>query len=236
MHRPPSELLNRSFGPFDRGPLTGPVLVGSTLHIVELWLIRHALPVRIDGGDGPADPGLSDEGHDQARRLAEWWAPFGADHCYVSPMRRARETASPVADALSVEPVVIEELREFDAHLPTYIPIEELRADPVAWAEAVESWTSPEAEATRQEFRRTVVAAVDAIADAHTGREQRVAVVCHGGVINAYLSSVIGIDSTMLFEPAYTSVSRVLHHKDRRQLVSLNETGHLGQLVRPATF
>lgn len=194
---------------------------------MELWLIRHALPVRIDRGEGPADPGLSEEGLDQARRLSERWAPYGADHCYVSPMRRARETAEPLAAALSVAPIVVDDLREFDAHLPTYIPIEELRADPAAWAEAVESWTSPEAEATRQEFRRTVVAAIDAIAEAHRGRDPRVAVVCHGGVINAYLAHLLGIHEDMFFLPAHASVTRLRRLGHQRVLESLNDRDHL---------
>lgn len=198
-------------------------------------MIRHALPVRIDGGDAPADPGLAPEGREQADQLAGWWAPFGADHLYVSPMRRAQETAAPLAEALAVPANTVADLREFDAHLPTYIPIEELRADPVAWQEAVDAWMSPEAEATRQSFRADVVAAIDAIAERHAGREDRVAVVCHGGVINAYLSEVISLPGTVFFEPAYTSVSRVIHNGSYRQLVSLNEAPHLGRLVRPAT-
>lgn len=200
---------------------------------MELWLIRHALPVRIDGGDAPADPSLAPEGAEQADRLAAWWAPFGADHVYASPMRRAQETAAPLAEALEVPTTTVVDLAEFDAHLPSYVPMEELRADPVAWQEAVEAWTSPEAEHQRQEFRTTVVAAVDAIAAAHPG--ERIAVVCHGGVINAYLSQVINLPSTIFFEPAYTSVSRVVCNRDRRQLVSLNEAPHLGRLIVPST-
>lgn len=200
---------------------------------MELWLIRHALPVRIDGGDAPADPPLADEGREQAEQLAAWWAAFGADAVYASPMLRAQQTASPLADALGLSIATVDDIREFDSHLPTYIPIEELRADPVAWQEAVDAWLSPEAEAERQEFRRTVVTAIDAVAGSHKG--ERVAVVCHGGVINAYLSQVISLPGTMFFEPAYTSVSRVLISETHHQLVSLNETPHLGRLVVPAT-
>lgn len=196
-------------------------------------MIRHALPVRIDGGDAPADPGLSEEGLEQARLLGGWWAAHGADHVYASPMRRAQETSLPLAATLEVDVRTVATLKEFDAHLPTYIPIEELRADPVAWQEAVDAWLSPEAEEERQSFRRTVVESIDAIGAAHPG--ERVAVVCHGGVINAYLSAVISLPGTMFFEPAYTSVSRVLFQPTHRQLVSLNETPHLGRLVLPAT-
>lgn len=201
--------------------------------LVELWLIRHALPVRIDGGDAPADPVLSPEGARQADKLAAWWAPFGVDHVYVSPLRRAQETAAPLADASGATCTTVADLSEFDAHLPTYVPIEELRADPVAWQEAVDAWTSPEAELVRQDFRRTVVAAVDAIAAAHRG--ERVAVVCHGGVINAYVSHLLHLPGTIFFEPAYTSVSRVISGDTHRQLVSLNEAPHLGTLVVPST-
>jgi probable phosphoglycerate mutase len=200
---------------------------------VELWLIRHALPVRIDGGPAPADPALSEEGLRQADQLAAWWAPHGVGHVYASPLRRAQETAAPLAAAVGADIVTVADLTEFDAHLPTYVPIEELRADPVAWQEAVDAWLSPEAEATRQDFRRTVVAAVEAMVGAHRG--ERVAVVCHGGVINAYLSHVLHLPGTIFFEPAYTSVSRVIASGTHRQLVSVNEAPHLGGLVIPAT-
>lgn len=199
---------------------------------MELWLIRHALPVRIDGGDGPADPALAPDGVTQAGQMAEWWARFGVDHVFCSPMRRALETAAPLAMALGAETTVLEDLKEFDAHLPTYVPVEELRADPTAWEAVMAEWMSPEAEVTRQAFRDRVVETVDSIA-ASDGFD-RVAVVCHGGVINAYLSRVLHLPGTMFFEPAYTSVSRVLAREGHRQLVSVNETPHLGRLVDPA--
>ena len=196
-------------------------------------MIRHGLPVRIDGGDAPADPGLAPDGLDQADRLASWWAPHGADAVYVSPMRRARETAAPLAAALEVEPTVAAGLEEFDAHSKFYVPIEELRADEERWKQVVTEWLSPEAEEERQRFRTTVVDTIDAIVAAHPG--ERVAVVCHGGVINAYLSAMLSMPGTMFFEPAYTSVNRALAGGTHKQLVSLNETPHLPTLVLPAS-
>src|SRR5829696_10414612 len=95
---------------------------------VELILVRHGLPVRIDDADGPADPELSDEGRAQAVRLAGWLGRDAIDAVYVSPMRRALETAAPLADALGVDAVVDEELAEFDRDAHFYIPLEELKA------------------------------------------------------------------------------------------------------------
>ena len=63
-------------------------------------MIRHGLPVRRETTDGsPADPELDTAGQEQAQRLARWLAPEGIDAVYVSPMRRALETAAPLAAA-----------------------------------------------------------------------------------------------------------------------------------------
>src|SRR6476646_9123683 len=121
---------------------------------MELLLIRHGLPIRIDDAGGPADPPLSPDGVAQAEALAAWLAPRGIDALYCSPLRRARETAAPLVDALGLDVVVDAGVEEYDAHLPEYIPIEELRADPVRWKQAVDEWTSTEANDLRQAFRR----------------------------------------------------------------------------------
>ncbi|HEX4902723.1 MAG TPA: histidine phosphatase family protein, partial [Acidimicrobiales bacterium] len=129
---------------------------------MELLLIRHALPVRIEGADGPADPPLAEAGHRQARALAEWLAPEPLDGLYVSPMARARETAAPLAEARGLEPVVEEGVAEFDKDADSYVPMEELKAsgDP-RWHEIVGGGyfgdTSPD------EFQSTVVRAVERI-------------------------------------------------------------------------
>ena len=39
---------------------------------MDLLLVRHGLPERIEGGEGPADPVLTDEGRRQSERLADW--------------------------------------------------------------------------------------------------------------------------------------------------------------------
>ena len=94
---------------------------------MELLIIRHGLPVRIDDAGGPADPELSDEGHAQARRLADWLRHDRIDAVFTSPMRRARQTAAPLAEVLGVEPIVDDELAEFDRGQHFYVPLESSR-------------------------------------------------------------------------------------------------------------
>ncbi len=76
------------------------------------------------------------------------------------------------------------------------------------------------------EFRAGVVTAMEHIITGNPGGS--VAVVCHGGVINAYLAHILGIDRALWFEPKYTSIHRVLaSRRGDRSLETLNETAHL---------
>jgi len=190
---------------------------------MDLLLIRHALPVRIDDGEGPADPELSDEGWQQAGALAAWLADDEIDVMIASPLRRAQETAEPLATLLDLEVGTVDGLAEFDRNAPWYIPIEELKAaDDPRWHAMIKG----EWDLDPDEFQRNVVEAVDGIIAEHPGRT--VAAVCHGGTINAYLSALLGLDQLMFFFPEYTSVSRVRASRSgSKSIVSVNETGHL---------
>ena len=185
---------------------------------MELLLIRHGRPTRDERADGPADPGLSDIGRRQAEALADWLGDEALDAVYASPMRRAVETAAPLADRLGLKVTAEPDVAEYDAGAASYIPIEELKAagDP-RWMELPDDIPT---------FQRRVVDAVERIVAAHGSG--RVAVVCHGGVVNVYLSWVLKTEQALFFLPHYTSVSRVLASADgRRSVDAVNETGHL---------
>jgi probable phosphoglycerate mutase len=140
-------------------------------------------------------------------------------------MRRALETAAPLADALGVDPVVDDELAEFDRDAHFYIPLEELKA---AGDERYLKVLRGEydGDVDPQTFREVVAVAVERIIEAHPG--DVVAVVCHGGVINAWASHVLGLRDLLFFEPHYTSVNRFLaSSRGHRSVVSLNDLGHL---------
>ena len=67
---------------------------------MELLLIRHALPVRRELVDGPADPELSVAGRAQAEHLATYLSSEHLDAIYASPLLRACQTAAAVAAGL----------------------------------------------------------------------------------------------------------------------------------------
>jgi 2,3-bisphosphoglycerate-dependent phosphoglycerate mutase len=196
---------------------------------MELLLIRHAEPIRVENLDAPADPRLHDRGTEQALRLAAWLAeePEPIAELWSSPLRRALETTAPVATALALEPNISDGLAEWDRLATEYIPIEELReAKDERWQALITGRALLEHVESADVFREAVVAAIEPIVAANPGR--RVAVICHGGVINMYLSWVLGMASQNFFLPHYTSVSRVAAARSGpRSILSINETGHL---------
>jgi len=201
---------------------------------VELIFIRHGLPEHVVRSDGaPADPRLSPLGHEQASAAADWLAAEPIDAIYTSTMNRARETAAPLERATGIQAEVRSGIAEFDRNSSSYVPMEELkRTDYDAWKNFMAD-SGPRAE-DPADFQRLVVATVAEIVEAH--RSQRVAVVCHGGVINAYCSHVLGRPDGDIFfcNVDYTSVSRVMvASTGERSLLSLNETGHIRHLPHP---
>ena len=199
---------------------------------MELLLIRHALPIRVEGEEGTAaDPELAELGHKQAQALADYLSGEKIDVLYVSPMRRALETAAPVSERLGLEMIIDDELAEFDRDSHFYIPIEELKQEKdERWDDLIGGRWGSDGKVDPNTFKDVVVEATERVIGAHRG--QKVAIVCHGGVINAYFAHLLKLDFPMFFEPAYTSISRVLAARSgQRQIRSVNETAHVRDLL-----
>lgn len=198
---------------------------------MELLLIRHGLPVRREGVDGPADPELSPQGLAQAEHMADYLSTEPITAVYTSPMRRASETADPLCRTLGLGARVEPDVAEFDRNAPEYIPIEELKAagDPRFHDFAAGRFTGiDEHIEDHEQFAGRVMAALGRIIDAHPG--ETVAVVCHGGVINLFLASILGLSFRPpgFFYPNYTSINRVAASRSGvRSVVTVNETAHL---------
>ncbi len=193
---------------------------------MELIFVRHALPQRIENAEGAADPLLDPVGHGQADLLAAYLASEQIDAIWASPMRRAQQTAAPLAAALGIQITTDDRLAEYDRHESTYIPVEELKAtnDPRWQAMVRGEW---QRDSDPVAFQAAIVGCVDVIVASNSGK--RVAIVCHGGVINAYVAHVLGIASPVgFFYPEYTSIHRVMAASTgERSVKSLNETSHL---------
>ncbi len=199
-----------------------------------LW-VRHAEPERIESGTGvPANPSLTERGREQAQRVADWLAHEHVDAVLSSPQRRAIETAEPVARAHGLTIEVVDGLVEYDVQSDHYIPMEELRATKdERWTAMVEGrWTDFGGEEP-DAFVSRVTTTIDDIVARYPGRN--VVAVCHGGVINVAMGSVINLDRPLWFDPMYTSISRLAASRTGvRSVTSLNERAHLEARRDPA--
>ena len=198
---------------------------------MEMLLIRHGLPIHIKNLDGkPADPPLSEVGHDQARLVAESLREESIDRIYSSPLRRALETAGPLAADRGLEIEVEARISEFDAAASEYLPLEELkRTDPEGWRAFVAGGYSSEVDF--EAFVAEVVCGLQHLIDQNPGR--RIAVFCHGGVINSWATHVLGIEPRLFLDAHYASVSRfVAASTGQRSIASLNEAAHLRPMNR----
>jgi broad specificity phosphatase PhoE len=181
------------------------------------------------------DAPLSAIGTRQAATVGAALAAEKIDAVACSHLQRARETARQVADGQGLEAVVYPELREVETYrdVPDGVALEDVLS-PAIWLGVQErfwrerKWdVSPFSEGSA-EFRHRVVTIVEGIL-ALSVRDgvQHVAIVCHGGVINAYIGHILGIQEDMFFRPAHASISRVLVGDGRRVVHTLNEMHHL---------
>jgi len=171
---------------------------------MQLVLVRHALPLRTQAGEG-ADPELAPVGWEQSRRLVDALARFPISRVVSSPQRRAVQTAEPLAARLGLLIEREDRLAEYDRGSSHYVPIEQVRTErPEDWARmaAGELPGSVDVEA----FRTRVNAAVaDVVAAA--GHRDTVAVFSHGGVINAILHEVLQTARLLSFPIDYASLT-----------------------------
>jgi broad specificity phosphatase PhoE len=202
--------------------------------VTEVLLIRHGQQFFNETGTVSdwVDPPLSEHGQQQARMLGAALSTTKVDTIYASPLKRARETAQAVAEHFELEVQTIDDLREVE--LFRDIPPDKTVRDAMGrdLLEAVRqrmlnerSWDVYPYSESSFEFRKRTINAIELAIARSPG--QRIAVVCHGGVINAYISHMIGSPFDMFFRPAHTSVNIVMAGQGRRVLRLLNDVHHL---------
>ncbi len=194
----------------------------------RMYLLRHAQSVGNTSADWRPDPPLTELGREQARMAGERVARQGIDAIFCSPLRRALETARPLTEASGLSATVIDDLREVDAG-PAETDAQRLAPEE---REAIHrlladnpSWDAFPGSEGSGPFRGRITAAIDAIVRECPGR--RVAVVTHGGVIQTYVSIILGLQGDVYFYPFNASITSVRALGNRRVLWRLNDIAHL---------
>ena len=214
---------------------------------LELVLIRHGEP-DWERDKASGDPGLTELGHKQAKRAAAYLKGRSLHALYCSPLRRARETAQPIAANHQLEPQVVDNLEEI--RVPALQNLSQSEVDSYFAAAArrklQERWDGfPGGEAFR-DFHARVTAAIESLL-AHygvhsgvseeftvwnapaRGKPLRIAVVGHGGTNAVILAHLLGLPPVpwewLRFETALAAVSVLV-------LRGISDDSHIWSLQR----
>jgi len=193
---------------------------------VQLLLVRHALPLRSEAGQG-SDPDLSPEGVEQAKRLPDALKRFPITRLVSSPQRRALQTGQPVADALGLPIEVDERLAEYDYGQSHYTPIEQASEEDLKRLMAGQL----PGDVDQDEFVARVRAGIDDVVAA-AGHDETVAVFSHGGVVNAMVHTVMKTERLLCVQVDYAGVTRLLSSRTAGlNVASINGTEHVWDLL-----
>ena len=193
---------------------------------MQLLIIRHALPLRSEPGQG-SDPDLSEDGIEQAKRLPDALARFPISRVVSSPQRRAIQTAQPVADALGLSIDVDKRLAEYDYELSHYVPIEEASEEDV---QRLIDGHLPGKVDEKAFIERVNAGVADIVAAAD--HEDTVALFSHGGVINAVVHTIMQTQRLLCVQVDYAGVTRLLSsRKGTLGVASVNGTEHVWDLL-----
>lgn len=177
---------------------------------MELVFVRHGQPEWDRDGLAVDDPVLTDTGLAQARHLGTAFTGRAVDRLLVSPLVRARQTAEPVAEALQMEPEILDWLPEIAAPVWQGTPSEvvqqafaDSRARPLD-----EQWDGLPGGESFRDFHRRITGGLDGLLhDLGVGRLSefppvwrlddpgpRVVIVAHAGTNAVCLGHLLGID------------------------------------------
>ena len=184
---------------------------------------------------GHTDTALSERGRAQAHALGRALRGHRVSAAYVSPMRRAVETAEIALADAGIPFTPIEALRELSLGAWEGCTVDEIRqqdGDPyAAWLRAPLDCPPPGAEPL-PEVRDRVLGAVDEIGARHGDDEALI--IAHGGVISVYACHLLGCSFNQLWRLRVDNCSLTVAKPPR--LVSLNDTRHLPADLQSPTF
>lgn len=200
---------------------------------MDLLVVRHGRPIRheVDGEHESADPPLSELGQQQAKRAAEYLKDEGIDHIVSSTMRRAHETAMPLAELLGLDIELIDDLKETDHKAKSYVPAEEMDLDDPVVAKIFEGDVHENIFVEGFDaFEERVLRGFDYVID--NNRSKTVVAFCHALTASVLVRSIMQYPDPLSLIVDYCSITRVrAAWVGVRSIRSINETHHVRDLI-----
>ena len=172
--------------------------------VTMIYLIRHGEPTGAYGAH--PNPGLTELGVRQAFSAAESLAKAGAKWAVTSPLARSRETAAQFEKLMETHARIESGVGE----IVTPGGVE----DRAAWLKGVMAGTWPEAGEVLDQWRRSVLAAVEKLPD-------ETAVFSHFIAINAIVGQLTDDASVVVFRPGHASITGLVRIGGRLRVKEL---------------
>jgi len=189
--------------------------------MARLYLIRHGKPAAVWGGDDD-DPGLDESGQAQARAARDWLLALPEAErptkVVSSPLRRCRETAEPIAQALGVAVEIDERVGE----IPTPATLAAEDRGPWLRKSFAGTWAQIEGDLDYDAWRREIAASLTA--------RGRTAVFSHYVATNAVVSHLLDDARVVAFRPDHASITTLETDGDSLTLVAKGREAATGVL------
>lgn len=179
---------------------------------------------------GQLDPPLSELGLQQAQLLAQALKVRPITAIYCSPLTRAVQTATPLAEQLGLPLVLDPRLQEIHAGVFQGLTWPEINdrfpADSAGWKSH-----NPDFRVTGGETRRELMArGVAVFQHLREQTHKEMAVVTHGGLLGAALQGLLEIPAARSPFRFFNTGWNILAWESEPRLVKLNDTTHLSAL------
>ncbi len=206
---------------------------------VRVLLVRHGETIwnQENRWQGQADTPLSQTGYDQARQLARRFQNEGqrVQALYTSDLRRARNTADILGQALGVRPIEATAWREMDIGTWSGLTTAEVATRHAEeWARLRQGEDLPRGGGeTFAQFQGRLVQSSQQFIRDHRGAQ--ILVVTHGGAVRAFLLHCRGLNMNQfgqIEKIGNTGISEVsLFPSGQARIHMINSTAHLNGAV-----
>lgn len=159
-----------------------------------IYLVRHGATEwnHDKRAQGHADIDLDAEGHRQAIAVAQELAHLEIDAVYTSDLKRAVDTARPIAETHGLEVRIDPAFREIDQGDWTGLHVDEIKQRwPEMWGPARHFTARPDGESPQQVRERALAGLTRVVSDVADGTA---VVVSHGGTIRWIAAEALGYD------------------------------------------
>ena len=176
--------------------------------MARIYLVRHGKAAA--GFGGHPDPGLDPLGRSQAEAAADYLAPKGPLPVLSSPLARAMETATPLAERWSTRIVVEPRVAEIPS------PTDDL-TERARWLRGIMGGRWSDLEAPLRAWRQALIDCLCAL-------EEDSAVFCHFIAINVAVGAARGDDRLVVFSPDNGSITTLSNAAGRLDVLELGRT------------